>query len=1578
MNLALTAQLAQAAYGTFPNGITGAELARALELPVAGFTLTQARDFAATHTVVLQYNDDAPGSGGNGTSLSLTVFKDKSGHLALAVRGTLEFGDLAPTDRNILLEGAGYDQIAALYSWWMRASNLRDTKVAQYAVNSGRQGDADALVLPDGSFLVRRADASATGELATSLSTDADRRIDVTGHSLGGHLAMAFGAMFGASTGSVTVFNAPGFLETSTNSKFFARLGGAALPNGNNAINVIANEAAERDVGAAGFKLIAGLHSRPGLAVDVPIEDQWLSDEPDPARPARNHSQVVLADSLAVKALLDQFTPSLDFAAYRKMFNEASNVSSASLERVLESMRRLLLRKNEVLPSGNSQREALYVAMSNLQASSAFQTLSGKVLLESSDKAVATKARTDFGSLASLLSLSPLVIKTNDIANQSLLDTVLAGTWGQTYANWLADKALSTAQRAFGQATYSDAWFADRASMLGYLVLRNQTDVDVLIPRQAMRVTAFSDVAQRIAFDVGIRGGITKNPYRVVAFGADTGDSITGARIDDRLYGGEGNDTLIGLDGNDYLEGNAGDDVLEGGRGNDVMVGGAGSDRFIVGFNHGFDRVIGADAGDRVELDGRSVTGAGRWRSRVGSVTVWIDDSATGQAVRYVHDASRQTLIVSGAGSAVQVFDFQSGDLGIVVPTSPVVAPPPADTPRFDLAIDDDRQRWDAARVSDGTSAVRVVNAYGLTFGNVASGAGDDVLAGGARPPVRQTFLSGGSGADRIYAGDERPIDDAIAAGEVGTGSRRGVVMLAGDAGDDEIAAGEGADVIFGGDGSDTLVAGAGDDIIFADGNNVGAMTTLGLNNDPVTGEATWVFGRNDPRTAEPMRLNLALHLARRGLTVSNSAGQRTEVFESLVATLNPLSDIDLSGLLAMSRDSVGPASGEVRVFAEGSQRSYRDLTGGGFFGSNVGSGNDVIYAGAGDDVVNAGAGDDIVYAGAGNDMVSGYDGNDQIDGGDGNDRIYGDHAASVRVGVEATETRNVFSATYTVRNTLDASRHGRDRLDGGAGNDIVIGGGADDDIEGGDGDDFLYGDDIGIDELFAGDDRVDGGAGNDTMYGGAGNDELIGGTGDDKLYGEVGDDLISGGEGADLLAGGEGNDELDGGAGRDALFGGDGNDTLVSDGDDLLDGGAGDDAYLLSLRPLRNRLGTFEVSSIVQDASGRSTLAMQGGPGSIGEFSVVNRAGQVLLLAGTAGAVQIGDAVDFDQTDVVTVSGERATLAELVARDDASAVGSGAGGAGSGGIGSAGGTGAATGAIRSVEADGRSVLLSTALLTANQTLWGSARADRLEGGTGGDAMDGGRGNDWLTGGDGADDLTGGTGSDVLVGGAGSDTLRGGDRNGASAAGDVDTYVFNLGDGFDTIMAKRNVAAPTDVIRFGAGITRADLRVGVSPAPYTPEVQLIDLAYGASDRVSLDFGADLQIAHVEFADGTRVSLGELITSRRPASTDGDDRMDGTRFDDALSGGAGNDMLDGRGGDDVLSGGAGEDTIDGRDGDDVLTGGPGDDVLTGGSGRNTYVFGADSGRDRPAAVRVDPCGTARFAAWCRPGDRRRRG
>jgi hypothetical protein len=55
----------------------------------------------------------------------------------------------------------------------------------------------------------------------------------------------------------------------------------------------------------------------------------------------------------------------------------------------------------------------------------------------------------------------------------------------------------------------------------------------------------------------------------------------------------------------------------------------------------------------------------------------------------------------------------------------------------------------------------------------------------------------------------------------------------------------------------------------------------------------------------------------------------------------------------------------------------------------------------------------------------------------------------------------------------------------------------------------------------------------------------------------------------------------------------------------------------------------------------------------------------------------------------------------------------------------------------------------------------------------------GGNGNDTLTGGGGADQLFGGSGNDTLIGGVGADQLFGGNGN--------DTYIWNPGDGSDTI-----------------------------------------------------------------------------------------------------------------------------------------------------------------------------------------------
>jgi len=73
----------------------------------------------------------------------------------------------------------------------------------------------------------------------------------------------------------------------------------------------------------------------------------------------------------------------------------------------------------------------------------------------------------------------------------------------------------------------------------------------------------------------------------------------------------------------------------------------------------------------------------------------------------------------------------------------------------------------------------------------------------------------------------------------------------------------------------------------------------------------------------------------------------------------------------------------------------------------------------------------------------------------------------------------------------------------------------------------------------------------------------------------------------------------------------------------------------------------------------------------------------------------------------------------------------------------------------------------------------GTSGVDILNGGTGNDNLTAGNGDDILTGGTGNDNLTAGNGDDILNGGTGNDTL-----NGAYGS---DTYIFNLGDGADTI-----------------------------------------------------------------------------------------------------------------------------------------------------------------------------------------------
>ncbi len=275
---------------------------------------------------------------------------------------------------------------------------------------------------------------------------------------------------------------------------------------------------------------------------------------------------------------------------------------------------------------------------------------------------------------------------------------------------------------------------------------------------------------------------------------------------------------------------------------------------------------------------------------------------------------------------------------------------------------------------------------------------------------------------------------------------------------------------------------------------------------------------------------------------------------------------------------------------------------------------------------------------------------------------------------------------------------------------------------------------------------------------------------------------------------------------------------------------------------------------------------------------------------------------------------------------------------------------------------------------------------DRVYAGAGDDRVDGGEGNDYLLGDqtaqdNGDDTLRGGAGDDTLMGRGGDDTLDGGEG--------TDTAYFNTaqdgvnvnlaegtatGEGNDTITNVENVIGSArndtitgdsadnvlsgqqgddvvsgsggdDVVRGGLGSDTLDGGEGNDTASYFDVYNAagvnVDLEAGTSDEGS---GQDT-LTNFENVEGSHYN----------------DTLSGNAQDNRLEGGLGNDELRGGDGDDVLVGDfseegslgqyydqyltqlGGNDTLDGGEGDDVLRGGVGQDTLDGGEGQDTAEF-----------------------------------
>ncbi len=498
------------------------------------------------------------------------------------------------------------------------------------------------------------------------------------------------------------------------------------------------------------------------------------------------------------------------------------------------------------------------------------------------------------------------------------------------------------------------------------------------------------------------------------------------------------------------------------------------------------------------------------------------------------------------------------------------------------------------------------------------------------------------------------------------------------------------------------------------------------------------------------------------------------------------------------------------------------------------------------------------------------------------------------------------------------------DILHGTAGNDHIMSGDLNDDVGGRDGDDW-----------------IEGGSGKDYIHGEAGNDLIEGGTDSDVLFGEAGDDRIFAnakvdiataiaagnaatgtGQKGDWLSGNGGNDILVAGNDNDVLAGGAGSDLLIAGGGD--DNIMGDTNYVpafLQENTWRYRLDAlnwYHSSPTTFDwhftdtAEGRLFEPVYGEtyPAGAAADTIYAGAGNDYVWAGEGDDLVFGEAgndllIGEEGNDVLlggtgddSISGDASYLSAATHGNDFLD-----GGEGNDGLYGEGG---------------------------KDVLYGGAGDDTLSGDTG-DAYDG---DDYLDGEDGNDLLYGGGGADILYGGAGNDELYGEDTNTLPDLGGDD--FLDGEDGDDLLNGSRG----SDVLYGGAGNDTLFGDASDTPADKMGDDYLDggdgdDILAGGGGSDTLYGGA-----------GSDALYGD--TSDTPETADGDDVLYGGAGNDTLIGAGGDDTLDGGDGDDLLAGDA-SDVAASRHGNDSLDGGAGNDELIGGGGDDTLIGGADNDR-----------------------------
>jgi Ca2+-binding RTX toxin-like protein len=252
-------------------------------------------------------------------------------------------------------------------------------------------------------------------------------------------------------------------------------------------------------------------------------------------------------------------------------------------------------------------------------------------------------------------------------------------------------------------------------------------------------------------------------------------------------------------------------------------------------------------------------------------------------------------------------------------------------------------------------------------------------------------------------------------------------------------------------------------------------------------------------------------------------------------------------------------------------------------------------------------------------------------------------------------------------------------------------------------------------------------------------------------------------------------------------------------------------------------------------------------------------------------------------------------------------------------------------------------------------TIVGTARADVIRGTTGDDVILGLGGPDVINGRGGDDRICGGRGNDRLLGGAGSFDVVLGEAGNDDVLGVGGFDVLEGGPGDDLVDGG---LGSFDVVSFfyASGPVTVDLLTGTATGGEGSDtLEAVEQVEGSqfNDQLTGDAGPNIFYAHGgdDLVDGGGgldwisfiFAPGPVIVdlAAGTATGNGADTLTGL---ERVSGSRFNDTITGDAGPNEIDGDMGDDVLSGADGDDSLIGGDGNDLLDGGNGNDSLDGG----------------------------------